>query len=218
MDTPTLPTSLAHLLVPADGPLPPAQRLMVLIPEADVDETEMARRIWSLASPRQLAVVYLSLTPDPLSDARARRRLTTLAAMTRDDWVTVQTQLVSGTDWKRAARAWWRPSDLIVCHAEHMVPGGFLGIWRRPLGRDLAVALNAPVYLLTGFYETLPVPIPCRLARLLSWSIPLLILIGFFLIQVQIDHQVTGWLRTTLLTVSVALEFGLVGLWNSFSI
>lgn len=211
-------TPLAHLLIPTDQPLPPAQRLIVLIPDAEVNETEMARRIWRLASPRQLAVVYLGLTPDPLTEAPARRRLTTLAAVTRDEWVNVQTRLVIGSDWCRAVQACWRPGDLVVCQAEHMVPGGFLGIWRRPLGQRLVNALRAPVYLLTGLYESLPMPPARRQARLLSWSIPLLTLIIFFMLQVEIDHQMTGWLRTTVLTASVTLEFGLMGLWNKFSI
>lgn len=215
---PSVPSSIARLLIPADQPLPPATRLLVLIPDQDTDETKLARRIWGLASPRHLAVVYLSLTSDALTEARARRRLATLAAVTRDDWVNVQTQLLVGADWGRAVRAWWRPGDLVVCHAEQMVPDGWLGMWRRPLGQMLALTLKAPVYLLTGFYESLPIPTARRLNRIMSWSIPLLILIGFFLIQVQIEQQVTGWLRTTLLSASVALEFGLVGLWNRFSV
>lgn len=212
------PPSIAQLLIPADQPLPPASRLLVLIPDQDTDETELARRVWELASPRHLAVVYLSLTTDALTEARARRRLATLAAVTRDEWVNVQTRMVIGGDWRKAVRAVWRSGDLVVCHAEQMVPDGFVGMWRKPLGQALVATLNAPVYLLTGFYMALPAPTTRRFSQLLSWSIPLLILIGFFMLQVQIEQQVTGWLKTMLLSASVALEFGLVGLWNRFSI
>lgn len=212
------PASIARLLIPADRPLPLANRLLVLIPDQDTDETELARRVWELASPRHLAVLYLCLTNDALTEARARRRLATLAAVTRDDWVNVQTRLVTGGDWGKGVRGLWRPGDLVVCHAEQMIPDGFIGMWSKPLGQALVATLNAPVYLLAGFYEALPASTPRRLSQVLSWSIPLLILIGFFMIQVQIEQQVTGWLRTTLLSASVALEFGLVGLWNRFSI
>lgn len=215
---PPTPSTTSQLLIPADQPVPPASRLLVLIPDQDTNETKLAQHVWALASPRHLAVVYLSLTHNSLLEARARRRLATLAAVTQDDWVNVQTQLLIDTDWQRAVRARWRPGDLVVCHAEQMVPSGFAGIWRRPLGQELAAALKAPVYLLAGFYKSLPVPTTRHLSRVLSWSIPVVILIGFFMIQIQIEQQVTGWLRTTLLSASVALEFGLVGLWNKLSI
>lgn len=216
--SPASPSPLAQLIVPADQPLPPARRLVVLIPDQDTDETELARRIWALASPRHLAVVYLGLTHDSLTEARARRRLATLAALTRDDWVAVQTRLAIDAQWAPAVTALWRSGDLVVCHAEQYTPGGLGGLWRKPLAQTLASVLQAPVYLFSGFYPAQPVPTKKASAQILSWSIPLAILICFFLLQVQITQQVTGWLQTALLSASVALEFGLVGLWNFFSI
>ena len=213
--TPSFPSSAAQLLIPADQPLPPARRLLVLIPDQDMDEAEFVRRIWTLASPRHLAVLYLGLTSDAPMEARARRRLATLAALTRDDWVMVQTHLAIGSSWERAVKTVWRPGDLMVCHAEQSEVGG---LWRRPLAQKLVAALQAPVYLLSGFYPQMRLSPSPLIARLLSWSIPLAILIGFFLLQVQIAEQVQGWLQTALLSASVAVEFGLVGLWNAFSV
>jgi len=213
---PPPPSLVAQLVIPEGQPLPPARRLMVLIPDQDTDETELARRIWALASPRGLAVVYLGLNRDFATESRARRRLATLAAVTRDDRVNVQTRLEVGVDWMRAVRALWRSGDLVVCHAEQMVRAG--GLWRKPLGQALVSDLKAPVYLFSGFYSELPMPSASLTARALSWLIPLAILVGFFLIQVQIDQAVTGWLRTTLLSLSVVAEFGMVLIWNRFSI
>jgi hypothetical protein len=92
------------------------------------------------------------------------------------------------------------------------------GLWRKPLGQALVSDLNTPVYLFSGFYPELPTPSASLTTRALSWLIPLAILAGFFLIQVQIDQAVTGWLRTTLLSLSIVAEFGMVWIWNQFSI
>jgi hypothetical protein len=216
--SPASSSPLAQLIVPADQPLPPARRLIVLIPDQDTDEAELTRRIWALASPRPLAVMYLSLTRDSLTEARARRRLATLAALTRDDRVAVQTQLEIGSQWMPAVKAVWRSGDLVVCHAEQKAPSGFGDLWRKPLAQTLAAALQAPVYLFSGFYPKRPLPKASGAAQVLSWSIPLALLVGFFLLQVQIIQQVTGWLQTALLSASVALEFGLLGLWNLLSL
>lgn len=214
---PTSASSLAQLIIPADQPLPPARRLVVLTPDWDLNEAELARRIWMLASPRCLTVLYFGLTHDSGTEARARRRLATLAALTRDDGVAVQTRLDLGTHWIPAVAAGQRPGDLVVCHAEQWVKGGLAGLGRRPLAHALASQLQTPVYLCSGFYPVLPENTTHWSAPILSWVVPLAILIGFFLLQVQIAQQVTGWLQTTLLSASVALEFGLVGLWNFFS-
>ena len=41
------------LLMPGGAALPPARRLVVLVPDVDLDETGLTRRIWTLAAPRQ---------------------------------------------------------------------------------------------------------------------------------------------------------------------
>lgn len=210
--SPVTPSPLAQLLIPADQPLPPARRLVVLIPDQDTDEMELARRIWALTSPRQLAVLYLGLASDPLLEARARRRLTTLAALTRGEGVTVQTHLAIGSSWERAVTAIWRSGDLMICHAEQFEVNG---LWRRPLAQKLVATLQAPVCLLSGFYPNVRLPPSTWMTHVLSWFIPLAILLGFFLLQVQIAEQVQGWLQTALLSASVALEFGLVGFFQS---
>ena len=212
---PADPTSVT-LLIHEGMPLPSVRRLVVLVPNVDIDEAELARRIWSLASPRELEVLYLALVLDPDDESRVRRQLATLAAITRDGWTAVETQPQVGRDWLQVVRRVWRPGDLIVCQAQQSVSGR--GLKRQPLSSALASTLNTPVYILFGFRPAAPPRRNGRATRFIYWPISLAIIAGFFWIQVQIDQTTQGWVRTALLCLSVVAEFGLIGVWNHFLI
>src|SRR5689334_2075533 len=89
---PLSPLTSNEMLAQAHKPLPSAQRLVVLVPNVEVDEVELAYRIWSLASPRRLEVLFLSLVGEAREEAQARRRLARLAAITRDQGTRIETQ------------------------------------------------------------------------------------------------------------------------------
>jgi hypothetical protein len=216
VESPRTPSAAGALLIPADQPLPPARRLIVLVPEVDVDEPELARRIWSLASPRGLEVVYVGMVQDALAESLARRRLATLAAITRDDWAHVETRLEPEGQWVQIVRRMWKPGDLIVCHAEQALSGWSLN--RTSLAQSLVAALNTPVYVLSGFYPGLPTQQSKSLARLLAWLPPLALLVIFLLVQVRVTQATRGWIQTVLLCLSAIVEFGLIGAWEHFLI
>jgi len=229
---PALSTPLSHISVssqketaatptPAELPLDdttlrPAQRLVVLVPAIINDESELARRIWSMASPRRLSVLYLGLCREIEQEAGARRQLATLAAITRDDWATVETRLQIGTDWTRAVRAVYRPDDLIICHAEQQVAAK--GFKQQPLSQALLTALDAPVCVLAGFCPQGPSQESKPVSKLFSWLVPIFILAVFFLMQVRIEQLPRDWAHTALLSLSVIVEYALVGLWSYFNL
>lgn len=199
-----------------DEALTPAQRLLVLVPPTLIDENELARRIWSMASPRRLSVLYLGLCPEVEQEAAARRRLATIAAITRDDWAQVETRLVVGNDWTRAVRSVYRLNDLIICHAEQQVATSRFK--QQPLSQALLAALNAPVCTLSGFCPNLPPSESSAGPRLLSWLFPVFILAAFFLLQIRIEQLPRDWAHTALLSLSVIVEYALIGVWSYFSL
>ena len=212
----TQPSPVARLILPQDAALPAARRLIVLIPDQDIDEVELARRIWTLASPRGLAVVFLGLCRAAAEEPRMRRRLVTLAAVTRDKQVKVETRLEFDADWLRRVNAVWRTGDIVVCHAEQATR--VWGIGRRPLSQALASSLKAPVYVLSGFCSEGPAPASGLAASLISWAVPLAIIVAFFWLQVQIDQLSEDWAQTTLLYLSVLVEIGLIWMWHRNSL
>jgi hypothetical protein len=209
-NTPPLhPADTALLFIP-DSELPPARRLLVLVPGLTTS-TELANQVWSLASPKELAVLFVGAAWESNDQYAMRRLLATLAAATRDGRLQVETRLISGKDWLEAVRTLWQPGDLVVCHREQAITAW--GFERLPLAEALATTLNAPVYVLSGFY---PKP-PSRVSLAGRWlrSIgPFLIIAGFFVVQVQIEQSFTNWLYYPLMILSVLVELALLAVWH----
>src|SRR5512133_920082 len=65
----------------AGSALPDMKRLVVLVPDQDVDEAEFARKVWALTSGKQVAVLFLTQVANWRYEAQARRRLVTLSAL-----------------------------------------------------------------------------------------------------------------------------------------
>ena len=214
IEVPATPSTIGVLLISADEPLPPARRLIVLVPDMDVDESGLAARIWALASPHGLEVLFLGTLREEQNEFRARRRLATLAAITRDNQVQVEFTVMAHSHWVRAVQGIWRPGDLVVCHAEQTAAARG---WRhQPLSQALITALDAPVCILSGFYPKLPSERPNWLVQILAWLPPLAIIVVFFILQVRITQGTAGWVQTALLCLSVFAEFGLIAAWEHF--
>lgn len=194
--------------------LPAVRRLLVLIPETDLYEAELARQVWMLAAPRGLPVLFLGVSQTAEVAFRTRRRLIILAALTCDDRVAVETHLEFASDWVRAVRARYRPGDLVICHAEQRVSRWGL---RRSLDRVITFELQAPVLALSGFYMEEPAAALQPVAGVASWIVVFAIGLGFLWLQFQIIQGTENLLETVLLGLSVLIEYGLMALWLRFS-
>ncbi len=212
---PAAEMEIGRLLLPAGPALPPVERLLVLVPDEDLDEAAFARQVWKLAAPRQLAVAYLGWTASADTEARLRRRLANLAALTRDDGIVVSARPALGAGWRAAIRGLWRSGDLIVCHAEQRVQ--MWGVLARPLGASLVAALSAPVYVLSGFCPAPTRPVTGLFAQVTTLLLSGTVVSASFWLQVQISRLPSRPWQAALLAVSVVVEFGLLWGWNRYS-
>jgi hypothetical protein len=178
------------------------QRLLVLVPDLDIDEADLAQRVWALAEPRRLPVLYLSATADDDHTSVVHRRLATLAAITRTDWLHVETCHSVTRNWPEAIRAVWQPGDLIVFIPQGISPVT-VAVW------------PTPAYPLSDMKVSPPPQRRQRLARLAFWPVALTTIAAFFWIQVLIEQTAQGLARTLLLLLSFGVELGLLLLWNS---
>ena len=200
-------SEIGGLLVLQDQNLVAVRRLVVLIPNLDVDEAELAREIWKLAFPPELAVLLLGLCPNVNEEPRVRRRLVTIAALTRDTKVSVEIQLEFGRTWIRKLKSFLEAGDIVVCHAEQRA-----GIWRQPLELELA-RLNIPILTLKGFIPSMHKS--SFLHESVFWLVSIAVLFVFFLFQIRILQISEEWVRDILLSLSVLIEFGLVWVWSN---
>ena len=195
-------------------------RLIVLVPNRGLDSLTLARAVWNLTQPCHIPVMYVALSGRSAEDdIAARMRLTTLAAMTRDDDVQVDTHIEAAESWTHAVHEIWKAGDAVVCMAEHKVPLRLGGEY--PLWQVLECLLDVPVYVLPGIYNPQGAAVDPRrddlshtlktLSRLL---VPLVIVGSFFLMQLRIGSMTAGFSRVEYLGLSGLVEVGLIGAWR----
>jgi hypothetical protein len=196
--------------------LPDCQRLLVLVPNAEiVPDSQLSQRIWQLASPGRVPVLYIAIAGDYESEMTARRRLSLLAAITRDKWVRVETQIVHASQWAAALKGIEQPGDLLLAHAEQRVSKGWFG--SEPLSEQLRRGLAAPIYTLSGYCQDrvggLIQPLHIALSAILLG----LILIGFFALDAQVIDQLQGAPQQVMLLILLLVEIGAVWVWNGWA-
>lgn len=185
------------------------KRLIVLVPNVDMDEAQIARQVWEMASPPKLTVLLLSICNNTSEEYRIQRRLITLAALIRDPRVVVDIQIKYGNDWFRGVRSFLADGDVILCHEEQRA-----GLWHKPLA-SLLETLRFPVWTLSGLYPTNLAPRSQWLSMTIFWSGAIALLTGFFYLQVQINGITDGLAKNVMLCLSVGVEIGLFYVWNS---
>jgi hypothetical protein len=189
--------------------LKPPRRLIVLVPESELDTANTAQKVWELAHVFGGHVQFLGLCSDVQKEPTLRRQLVTLSAMVADGSKSIDTKIECGENWLSMVKGYWREGDEIVCFAEHRT-----GLMKKPLSQILEANLNATVYVLSGLY--LPNSSrPNWLLGAMAWVGSIGILVGFFWLDVKIVQMPQDWVHTTLLYLSLFLEVGLIWVWNS---
>jgi hypothetical protein len=198
--------SIPQILTEND-PLPPSHRLIVILPDADFNIPDLPYRIWKLSGHgcHEVLLIHKPVWED--YEFFARVNLTTLAARIRDNNVSVTTELVLDGSSAQAARRSAQPGDVLVCFAEHTIPGFFK---KNRLAEVLASETHLPVYTLKGPVPATTRPVSAVLRSLLFLVIGLLLMAIFFLIEIWIDRNVTGIAHTVLQILSVTVEVLLV--------
>ena len=196
----TVPTSLSELEL--------ARRLIVLIPDMELDHIPAMGRIWELANAQHAHVLLLSLCKDAKQESSLRRSLITMSAMVQDGYIPAEVKVEMRTNWVDIVKRIYEPGDMIVCFAEQRA-----GVLQKPLSQILQSDLKIPVYVLSGLYQ--PKPRWSLLSQITAWMGFLGILAGFFVLQINIIQSSKGGLESILLILSLIPEYWLIIFWNS---
>ena len=187
----------------------PARRLIVLVPDMESDYMPAIHRIWELANAWHACVLLLSLCKDTKQELSFRRGLITMCAMLQDGHVLAEVKIEMGTNWVDLVNRNYQTGDLIVCFAEQRA-----GLLHKPLSQILQSNLNIPIYIISGRH--LPKPKSKLLSQTMAWAGFLGIMIGFFLLQINIVQVSKGGLQSILLILSIIPEFWLIWVLNSW--
>jgi hypothetical protein len=196
-----------YFLLPERAVTGKTRRLVVLVPEDELDEQELSTKIWQMAAPGSLEVLFVSLAPSPEMEAYLRLRLSSLGSLTRDDRVRASFSFSPESTWLSAAAHVWCPGDLLVCFRSQEGKSQLKG---RGLGARLTESLGAPLYVMNSL-ATGPSLRQLRLrSEWIAWSGFLFTLAAFGWVQVRINQSFAGNLWAVLMMASVLVEFGIL--------
>ena len=139
-------------------PLPSFRRLVILIPNADMDEIRLAQRIRIMMSPKKIDILLLSSVTREEEVSLEHRRLTNLAAILRDPFYTVTSKILSGKHWIEEIKENMLPGDLLV-YLEGKYPP-IKHSRKQTVGQALASQLSCPVMILNNItIKVVPRPV-----------------------------------------------------------
>jgi hypothetical protein len=203
-------------------------RIIVLVPESGAYGMELAQRIWALAEPCALKVLFLCAPRSGSAHETALQlRLITLASQIRSERVEVDTSIEQGTNWVQAVKRHWQPRDIVICCAEQTIPT--LSHGPQPLWQMLEDCLGIPVYVLSGLYfEERRLPSGNSrgstrgLAQRVSagagrWLAPLAIIAALIFLEVHLDSLTASLTHILLLLAFTLTELGILAAWSLFS-
>jgi hypothetical protein len=209
MDSASIPAAAFSEGMPA----PSFSRLIVLVPDRDVDEVAFAHKVWSILGRQPSMVLLVSLVSNGSYGPGAQRRLITLAAVAQEAFYQIETRVVFGSSWISGLKAIVQPGDLIVCHDAQQS--------RSFLREEVALAdrivseLDRPVYVLSGLYSETVHPQPSRLLRqMVLWGVLIGIISIFFIFEADIQNLTSGTIKSALFILVFGVELLFIWLWN----
>jgi hypothetical protein len=184
------------------------KRIVVLVPDVDVNEARLSRHLWSQASPARLGILLVTLVDEPGNEFAALRRLTQVRGITQDIWIKVEKRVVFGHSWSKALRPILETTDALLCPEE-------LFTWhrwftKRPLCQTLQSDLKREVQLLHGFYVDNTPALPLWVRQVPFWIGCLFTLGIFSVLESDVNYMASGWAGQIIFILLVMVEIGIL--------
>jgi hypothetical protein len=198
-----------------DGGRQSPQRLVVLVPDQNVDEIKFSWAIRRLAGPGNLDVLLVSIVSDIEGELAARRNLVTICSLVNEFRYNVDFRVIWDRSWIHAARGLSGPGDLFICPPEVTIRTGFRKY--DPLDAAIAHTLNVPTQPLANFFTNPRRSISNVFKQILYWVMIAAILGGFFILESDASQAASGFLGQTIVVILMAFELGAIYLWSSIT-
>jgi hypothetical protein len=194
-------------LLTSEAQLPDCTRMVVLIPSVEMtDDFSLTRFLWQLASPKNVSILFLALAEDYETENMLRRKLTTLAAITRDSRVSTDVVVSSSSTWLDAIRSVLRPGDLVICNLEQTARKGWFST--EPLVLNLKKYLKVPVLPISGYTSTELKSDGQKKSRWLTLTFQGVLIAAFLAGGIYVNAQLSDKVAEMWM---MAMTFGLIG-------
>ena len=187
----------------------PFRRILLLLPNADINEAQLAHALWTLAGEHHASVYVLALIDDWADEAQVRLRVALLSALLRESGIEPEEHYEKDTtDWLSIVRRLYAPGDVVVCHAEQTMleSGGGMTARFSPLSTHIAM-LHMPVCELRGVIKAKTAMTVRRAIRV--WGLPLMVIlvsIGLEILFMRWARNWAEWSRQAVLATYTTLE------------
>ena len=198
-----------------DGGRQSPQRLVVLVPDQNVDEIKFSWAIRRLAGPGNLDVLLVSIVSDIEGELAARRNLVTICSLVNEFRYNVDFLVIWDRSWIHATRGLSGPGYLFICPPEVTIRTGFRKY--DPLDAAIAHTLNVPTQPLANFFTNTRRSISNVFKQILYWVMIAAILGGFFILESDASQAASGFLGQTIVIILMAFELGAIYLWSSIT-
>ncbi|MEI7988226.1 MAG: hypothetical protein WCI88_04235 [Chloroflexota bacterium] len=184
-------------------------RFYVLVPSIIKNDIQLARKIRSMATEDRQEVIFLSIVKDINTKYSAERRLTTLAAITRDKRVQTRYQALFASDWVEVLQQIVQPGDAVICHEEQLTKHN------HPLNKQLITKLSTPVISLSGYFVEESTNDSFWQPQLFFWGAIFAVIIFFLIFEINVDALIDGWVGRAVLIIVLMVEFSLIWILNT---
>lgn len=190
-------------------------RLIVFVPDCLAGDRELAHKIFWIALRERCDVLYLTLVENDTDMQSLSQRMAAMIAATGENCITVDSTLVNVEQWLKMLRQIYHPGDRIVCHEEQLVKQDFMKLI--PITNFLHDELNFPIISISGFYHPQQIQARKWMHEVFAWLGFIIILAGFTILEIQLDHFLLGIIGKVALCVLVTFEIMAIWAWNNFT-
>jgi len=188
------------------------KRLVVILPDSFSSYQVFTQKIHQMALVDEREILYFAIYAED-KKLEMERWLTTLEAITRSPQVKVQSTLIKNDIWVEKFMTELRPNDVIIC------PDGFrqkTGYFQSaPLQQYLSSQVSQNVRVVPGTYRTISNQFVPWLRIAVFWIGFLVILLGFGILEINVDNMIQGFTRPLLLLILLVMEIGAIYTWNA---
>lgn len=187
-------------------------KLLVLVPEDELDETRYARKARQLAETYKLDIRFIGLNQSAEMESQIRRKLITLSGIAGTETIGSSFTMVEASSWLDVLKKEFLPGDRILCPSEFNTNSFYM-----KESQETQAALAGKVHFVPGMLTSSDRERVEMVTRLiLNWvGILAILAIGFFL-EADFDRQTVGLVRTLAEITIFTGEIGILWWWNKF--
>jgi hypothetical protein len=191
-------------------------KLLVIVPEDDLEEVKFAKKARSLAEYYDLDILFLGKVTSFETEPFLRRRLITLAGISSNNILKTQFITYSNSSWIKIISNVYKTGDFILCPKE--LPHSRISFSRLPMVERIKNQYGDKVITVTGLMVS---PKHKKMEQLiipfLYWAGIIFILTTAFGLEASFGSHTFGWFRVVGEISLVGIEILSLWVWNSIT-